>query len=64
MECVPREIIHVLLHSLRARGLISQATYLGAADALHSARELSRLVRYPVLWPEEAASHESAQCPQ
>ena len=61
MESAQRALMSVLLGRVRARGLISQATYSKAADLVYSAAELPDLFRDPVCLTEEAGVHACTQ---
>lgn len=61
MECAQRELVSVLLEHVHSLGLISDRTYSGAMDLVHSAMDFPAFFRYPACLTEEAAGHECAQ---
>lgn len=61
MESAQRELVCVLLEHIRSLGLISEFTYSGALDLVHSAMDLPELFPYPACPTEEASRHERPQ---
>lgn len=61
MENAQRELASVLLDHIRSLGLISNSTYSGAVDLVHSVIDLPEFFQYPVCLTEEADGHECAQ---
>ncbi len=60
MESAQREVVSVLLEAVYARGLLSKAAYLNAADLVHSV-DIPPFFRDPVRLTEEANGYECAQ---
>ena len=58
MERAQRELISVLLDHIHSLGLISQSTYSGAVDLVHSAIDFPELFRYPVCLTKEVSALE------
>ena len=61
MESAQRELVSVLLNHIRSLGLISNSTYSGAVDLVHSVIDFPEFFRYPVCLIKEASGHECAQ---
>ena len=61
MESAQRELVGVLLDHIRSLGLISDLTYSGAMDLVHSAADFPELFQYPVCLTKEASGLECAQ---
>ena len=61
MESAEKELINVLLDHIRFLGLISDSTYSGAVDLVHSVMDFPPLFRYPVSLPEEVTVYEHHQ---
>ena len=60
MESAQRELVCVLLDHIRSLGLISNSTYSGAVDLVHSVIDFPEFFRYPVGLTKEASGHECA----
>ena len=58
MESAQRELVSVLLDHIRSLGLISNSTYSGAVDLVHSVIDFPELFQYPVCLTKEASVHE------
>ncbi len=58
MDGAQRELVSVLLDRISSLGLISNSTYSGAVDLVHSAIDLPDFFQYPVCLTEEADRHE------
>jgi len=58
MESAQRELISVLLDRIRSLGLISNSTYSGAVDLVHSVIDFPDFFQYPVCLTKEADRHE------
>lgn len=54
MESAQRELVSILLDHIRSLGLISDFTYSGAVDLVHSAIDFPELFQYPVCLTKEA----------
>ncbi len=61
MESAQRELVSVLLDHIRSLGLISNSTYSGAVDLVHSMIDFPELFQYPVCLTKEASEHEHTQ---
>lgn len=61
MESAQRELVSVLLDHIRSLGLISNSTYSGAVDLVHSVIDFPELFQYPVCMTKEVDIHECAQ---
>lgn len=61
MESAQRELVSVLLEHIHSLDLISDITYSGAMDLVHSAFDFPAFFRYPVCLTKEAARYECAQ---
>ena len=61
MESAQRELVSVLLDRIRSLGLISNSTYSGAVDLVHSVIDFPEFFQYPVCLTKEANGHECAQ---
>ncbi len=61
MESAQRELVSVLLDHIRSLGLISNSTYSGAVDLVHSVIDFPDFFQYPVCLTEEASEHEHTQ---
>ena len=61
MESAQRELVSVLLDYIRSLGLISNSTYSGAVDLVHSVIDFPEFFRYPVCLTKAANGHECAQ---
>ncbi len=61
MESAQRELVRVLLDHIRSRGLISNSTYSGAVDLVHSVIDFPEFFQYPVCLTKEASEHEHTQ---
>ena len=58
MESAQRELVSVLLDYIRSLGLISNSTYSGAVDLVHSVIDFPAFFQYPVCLTKEAEIHE------
>ncbi len=58
MERARRELVSVLLDHIRTLGLISNSTYSGAVDLVHSMIDFPDFFQYPVCLAKEADRHE------
>ncbi len=58
MESAQRELVSVLLAHIRSLGLISNSTYSGAVDLVHSVIDFPDFFRYPVCLTKEANGYE------
>ncbi len=61
MESAQRELLSVLLDHIRSLGLISNSTYSGAVDLVHSVIDFPDFFQYPVRLTKEASEHEHTQ---
>ena len=61
MESAQRELVSVLLDHIRSLGLISNSTYSGAVDLVHSVIDFPEFFQYPVCLTKEADIRECAQ---
>ena len=61
MESTQRELVSVLLDHIHSLGLISDFTYSGAMDLVHSVIDFPELFQYPVCLTKEADIRERAQ---
>ena len=61
MESAQRELVSVLLDHIRSLGLISNSTYSGAVDLVHSVIDFPDFFQYPVCLTKEANEHEHTQ---
>ena len=61
MESAQRELVSVLLDHIRSLGLISNSTYYGAVDLVHSVIDFPEFFQYPVCLTKEASEHEHTQ---
>ena len=61
MESAQRALVSVLLDHIRSLGLISNSTYSGAVDLVHSVIDFPEFFRYPVCLTKEASEHEHTQ---
>ena len=61
MESAQRALVSALLDHIRSLGLISNSTYSGAVDLVHSAIDFSEFFRYPVCLIKETSVHEHTQ---
>lgn len=61
MESTQRELVSVLLDHIHSLGLISDFTYSGAMDLVHSVIDFPELFQYPVCLTKEANGLECAQ---
>ncbi len=61
MESAQRELVSVLLDHIRSLGLISNSTYSGAVDLVHSVMDFPEFFRHPVCLTKEVAGHEYTQ---
>ena len=61
MESAQRELVSVLLDHIHSLGLISDFTYSGAVDLVHSVIDFPEFFWYPVCLTKEASGHECAQ---
>ena len=61
MESAQRELVSVLLNHIRFLGLISNSTYSGAVDLVHSVIDFPEFFQYPVCLTKEASEHERTQ---
>ena len=61
MESAQRELVLVLLDNIRSLGLISNSTYSGAVDLVHSVIDFPEFFYYPVCLTKEASEHEHTQ---
>lgn len=55
MESAQRELLSVLLDHIRSCGLISNSTYSGAMDLVHSTIDFPELFQYPPCSTNERA---------
>ncbi len=58
MDGAQRELVSVLLDHIRTLGLISNSTYFGAVDLVHSVLDFPEFFQYPVCLTKEADRHE------
>ena len=61
MESAQRELVSLLLEHIRSLGLISNSTYSGAVDLVHSVIDFPEFFQYPVCLTKEASGCERAQ---
>ncbi len=61
MESAQQELVSVLLDRIRTLGLISNSTYSGAVDLVHSVIDFPDFFQYPVCLTKEANEHEHTQ---
>ena len=61
MKSAQRELVSVLLDHIRSLGLISNSTYSGAVDLVHSVIDFPEFFQYPVCLIKEASEHEYTQ---
>lgn len=61
MESAQRELVSILLDRIHSFGLISDFTYSGAVDLVHSVIDFPAFFRYPVCLTKEASGLECAQ---
>ena len=61
MESTQRELVSVLLDRIRSLGLISNSTYSGAMDLVHSVIDFPEFFQYSVCLAKEANGHECTQ---
>ena len=61
MEQMQRELIIVLVRHIFDLGLISQATYSGAVELVHTSADLPKLFRESLCPREEECAHERTQ---
>ena len=61
MESAQKELVSVLLDHIRSLGLISNSTYSGAVDLVHSVIDFPEFFQYPVCLTKEASEHEHTQ---
>ena len=61
MESAQRELVSVLLDHIRSLGLISNSTYSGAVDLVHSVIDFPEFFQYPVCLTKEEGEHEHTQ---
>lgn len=61
MESAQRELVSILLDHIHSLGLISDFTYSGAMDLVHSVTDFPELFQYPVCSTKEASGFECAQ---
>jgi hypothetical protein len=61
LESAQRELVSLLLEHIRSLGLISNSTYSGAVDLVHSVIDFPEFFQYPVYLTKEASGHERAQ---
>ncbi len=54
MESAQQELVSVLLDRIRTLGLISNSTYSGAVDLVHSVIDFPDFFQYPVCLTKEA----------
>lgn len=61
MERAQRDLVSTLLKHIRSLGLISNYTYSGAMDLVHSATDFPEFFRYPAGLGKGADGHEHTQ---
>lgn len=61
MESAQKELVSVLLDHIRSLGLISNSTYSGVVDLVHSVIDFPEFFQYPVCLTKEASEHEHTQ---
>jgi len=55
LESAQRELVCILLDHIHSLGLISDFTYSGAVDLVHSVIDFPELFQYPVCLTKEAS---------
>lgn len=57
MESTQQTVLLTLLDALHAKGLLSNSTYSGAQNLVHSALDLPEFFWYPVCCQKEEGDH-------